>query len=150
VHSSQTKGRICWKFQTGFDDIQIHSEEREILCPSFGVRVDRAEYFKWNYRVFHLKRNPNYYTWTPSPTKRQNQWQYWILAAVSHCCSWCTVWNRYGRNLSCFVTQWALVTDKHFLCPEILLPFGVLSCSYFLVRIRIAKCFTDSSKRFRC
>jgi len=26
--------------------------------------------------------------------KRQNQWQCWIPAAVSRCCSWCTAWNR--------------------------------------------------------
>jgi hypothetical protein len=79
---------------------------------------------KTNDRYVLLKRNPIYYTWTTSRTKR-NQWQYWILAAVSRCCSWCTAWNRYGRNFSCFVARWALVTDKHFLCPEILLPFGV-------------------------
>jgi hypothetical protein len=76
--------------------------------------------------MFHIKRNCYCYTWTPSRTKRRNQWQYWILAAVSRCCSWCTAWNRYGRNFSCFVARWALFTDKHFLCPEILLPVGVL------------------------
>jgi hypothetical protein len=39
---------------------------------------------------------------------------------------WCTAWNRYGGNFSCFVARWELVTDKHFLCPEILLPVCVL------------------------
>jgi hypothetical protein len=103
------------------------------------------------YRMFHLKRYPNDYTWTLSRTKRWNQWQYWIFAAVSRCCSWRTAWNRYGRNFSCFVARWALVTGKHLLCPEMLLPVGVLFLiRYILVRIRIAKCFTNSSKRFRC
>jgi hypothetical protein len=78
--------------------------------------------FNWSmhqslHRIFNLKRNPDYYTWTPSRTKRRNQWQYWILAVVSRCCSWCTAWNRCGRNFSCFVARWPLVTDKHFLCP---------------------------------
>jgi hypothetical protein len=75
-----------------------------------------------------LKHNPNYYTWTSSCTKQWNQWHYWILAAVFRCCS-CAAWNRYGRNFSCFVTWWVLVTDKHFLCSKILLPVSVLSYS---------------------
>jgi hypothetical protein len=29
-----------------------------------------------SYRVFHLKRNPNYYTCTPSCIKRRNKWKY--------------------------------------------------------------------------
>jgi hypothetical protein len=79
-----------------------------------------------------FKTQPN--TWTPSRTKRRNQWQYCILAAVSRCCSWCTAWNRYGSNFSCFVARWVLVTDKHFLYPEIPLPvsavlsYSVLPC----------------------
>jgi hypothetical protein len=60
----------------------------------------------------------------------RNQCQYWILAAVYRCCSWCTAWNRCGRNFSCFVARWALVTNKHFACPEILLPVCVLLLSY--------------------
>jgi hypothetical protein len=79
--------------------------------------------------VLHLKCNPNYYTWTPSRTKRRNQWQYWITAAVSRCYSWCTAWNGYGHIFRCPVARWALVTDKHFLCPKILWPVGVLSHS---------------------
>jgi hypothetical protein len=61
-----------------------------------------------SYRVFHLKRNPNYNTYRPtaSPTKRRNEW---ILAAVSRCCSWCTAWNLYGRNFSCLVTNQCIV-----------------------------------------
>jgi nitrate reductase gamma subunit len=40
---------------------------------------------------------------------------------------------------------------KHLLHPEMLLPVGVLfSYSVLVVRIRIAKCFTNSSKWFRC
>jgi hypothetical protein len=38
--------------------------------------------------MFHLKRNPDYYTWTLSHTKQWNQWQCWFLTAASHCCSW--------------------------------------------------------------
>jgi hypothetical protein len=97
------------------------------------------------YRMFHLKCNPNYFTWNPSHTKWRNQWEYSMLAVISRCCSWCTAWNQYCHNLSCFVAWWALVTDKNFLCYKIL--FGV-SLSYFLVRIHIAKCFTNSSKQF--
>jgi hypothetical protein len=99
------------------------------------------------YRMFHLKRNPNYYPWTVSRTKRRNQWQYLILAAVSRCCSWCTALNRCARNFSYFVAH---VTNKHFLYPEILLPVGALLSYTVLVRIRIAKCFTNSRKQFRC
>jgi hypothetical protein len=99
----------------------------------------------WFYRMFHLKSKPNDYTQTPSRTKRL------ILAAVSRCCSWCTAWNRHGRNFSCFVARWALVTDKHFLRCEILLPVCVLlSSSVLPSQDIIVKCFTNSSKRFRC
>jgi hypothetical protein len=76
--------------------------------------------------VFHLKRNPNYYTWTPSRIKRRKQWKYWIIASVSRCCSWCTAWNRCGPNFTCLVAPSAPVTDKHCLSLEMLLPFGVL------------------------
>jgi hypothetical protein len=34
--------------------------------------------------------------------------------------------KQYGRNFKCFVTRWPLVTDRHFLCPKMLLPLGVL------------------------
>jgi hypothetical protein len=100
--------------------------------------------------VFHLKRNPNCNTWTPSCTKRRNQWQYWIFAAVSRCCSWCAAWNMYGRSFSCFISRWALVTNTS--CVPKCCYQSVYCCliRYFLVRIRIAKCFTNSSKRIRC
>jgi hypothetical protein len=102
------------------------------------------------YRVFHLKRNPNYYTWPLSHTKRRNQWQYWILAAVSRCCSWCTAWYRYGRNFNSRVARYALVTENTSCVPK-QCHQSVYSCliRYFLVRIHIAKCFTNSSKRLR-
>jgi hypothetical protein len=60
-------------------------------------------------QMFHLKGNTDCYTWTPSRTKQLNQWQYWILAAVSRCCSWCIALNRYGRNFKCFVAHWAFL-----------------------------------------
>jgi hypothetical protein len=42
--------------------------------------------------------------------------------------------------------RWGVVTDRHFLCPDILLPVGILlSYSVLLVRIRIAKCFTNET-----
>jgi hypothetical protein len=87
--------------------------------------------------------------WTPSRTKLRIQWQYWILAAVFRCCSWGTAWNRYGRNFSCFVPQWALVTN--IPCVPKYCYQSVYCCliRYFLVRIRIAKCFTYSSKWFQ-
>jgi hypothetical protein len=72
-----------------------------------------------------FKFNCNYYTWTPSCTKLQNQWQYWILAAIFCCCSWSTALNWYGYNFSCFVTWWAPVTDKHFPCHKILFPVNI-------------------------
>jgi hypothetical protein len=97
--------------------------------------------------MFHLKGNPNCYTWTPSRTKRRNQWQYWILAAVSRCCRWCTAWNRCGRNFSCFFRSVSTCHRQTLMCSEVLLAVGVLC--HFLVRIRITKCFTNSSKRFR-
>jgi hypothetical protein len=79
-----------------------------------------------------------------SRTKRWNQCQYWILAAVSRCCSWCTALNWYACNFSCFFTRWTLVTDKHFLCSEILSRVGeLLSYSVLLIRIRVAKCFMN-------
>jgi hypothetical protein len=101
--------------------------------------------------VFHLKRKPNYFTWTPSRTKRRNQRQYWILAAVSRCCSWCTAWNRHGRNLSCLSLDEHLSQTNTSCVPKCC--YKLLFCCliwYFLVRTRIAKCFTNSSKRFRC
>lgn len=66
------------------------------------------------YRVFYLKRSTKCHTWNPS---RQSHWLYLILAAVRHCCSWCTVWIRYAPN---FVGLWALVADRYNLFHEIL------------------------------
>jgi hypothetical protein len=83
------------------------------------------------YRTSCLKRRPTYWTRTPSSTKHRNQWQYWILAAVSHRCSWCTALNRHDGNFSCFVAGRALVTIKRFLCPETLLPVGVQIENWF-------------------
>jgi hypothetical protein len=98
----------------------------------------------------HLKRNPNYCTWTRSRTKRWNPWQYWILAAVSRCWSWCTAWNRYD------VISAVLSLDEHLSqtntsCIPKFSYQSVYCCiiRYCLVRIRIAKCFTNSSKRYR-
>jgi hypothetical protein len=91
--------------------------------------------------MFHLKRNPNY-----------NNYKLW--------------WHQYKKANELFYSFYLLErtyrtalhqltitfskTHKHLLCSEVLLPAGVLLSYYFLVRIRIAKCFTNSSKRFRC
>jgi hypothetical protein len=112
----------CSYSQTGHGAAHLHDNSWITGCMYAELQTE----FMSKYSVFHLKRNPNYYTWTPSRTKPRNQWQYWILAAVSRCCSRCTAWNMYCRNFSCFVARWALVTDKNFLWPEILLPVGVL------------------------
>jgi hypothetical protein len=61
-----------------------------------------------------------------------------------------TAGNRYGREFSCFVSLWALVTDKHFLRPECCYQTMYCFIPYFLVRIRITKCYTNSGKRVRC
>jgi hypothetical protein len=95
-----------------FAPISLKLEE----MPIFGLSMNY-------YRVFHLKHNPNFYTWNPSYSKWRNQWKYWTLAVVSQCWNWCTAWNWYGRNFRCLVTQWAC--HKHFLRPEILLPVGI-------------------------
>jgi hypothetical protein len=87
-----------------------------LLLPLFQVQEQNVS-FKTQPRL--LQMNPFRY-------KRIKPWQYWILAAIYRCCTWCTAWNRYGRNLSCFVTRWALVTDKHLLYPEICQSVGVL------------------------
>jgi hypothetical protein len=52
--------------------------------------------------VFRLKCNPYYGTWTVLRTERPNQWQFWILAALSRICNWCIASNRYGRNFKLF------------------------------------------------
>jgi hypothetical protein len=104
------------------------------------------------YRVFHLKRNPKYYTWIHSRTNGRNQWRYWIPAAVSRCCSWCIAWNRYCRNFSYFVTRWALCHRQTLPVSRNGVTTRLYCChmQYFLVRIRTAKCFTNSIKRFWC
>jgi hypothetical protein len=66
---------------------------------------------------------------TPSHPKRRNKWQYWILATVSRCCSWCTAWNRYGRNFSCFVARWPLVTENPLFSDNLLNYFCGYSAS---------------------
>jgi hypothetical protein len=72
------------------------------------------------YRVLHLIRS------------------HWIVAADAQIEIGTAVISAVCRSVSTCNRQ------THFLCPEILLPVGVLS-----VRIRITKCFTSSSGRFR-
>jgi hypothetical protein len=95
--------------------------------------------------VFHIKRNTNYYTWTPSLTIRRNQWKYWILAADALL--------EIGTAVILSVSS----LDEHLsqTNTSCLPRFCYQSVHwritrYFLVRIRIAKSFTNSSKRFRC
>jgi hypothetical protein len=97
-------------------------------------------------RMLRFKLKPNYYTWAPSRTKLQNELQYRIVSDVYRPCSWYIHWNRHDCNLSCLVAQSALVTDKHFLCSEMLLACQSMYCRLirqFLVCIRIAKCFMN-------
>jgi hypothetical protein len=90
------------------------------------------------YRVFRLRCNLNYYTWTPSRTKWRNQWQYWVLAAVYRCC-WSTATYRYGRNFGYFVPLWALVTGKHSNVPKFCYqPLYSCVIRHFRMRTRIA------------
>jgi hypothetical protein len=62
---------------------------------------------KLKYRMFHLKRNPNCYTWTPLRTKRRNSKS---LQPMQAC-------KRYGHAFRSCVARWTHVTDKHFLYP---------------------------------
>jgi hypothetical protein len=77
--------------------------------------------------------------------KPRNQWL---------CCSLCSrtpLLQSVRPTSSCSVARCAPVPEKHFLCPEILLPVGVLL--WYLVlpcRDITAKYSTSSSKRFRC
>jgi hypothetical protein len=81
--------------------------------------------------------------------QRRNKWQYSILAAVSRCCSLCTAWNRYGRSFSCSVARWVFVIKTSCVPKFCFLAVYCCLIRYFLVRICITICFTNSSKRFR-
>jgi hypothetical protein len=73
--------------------------------------------------VFHLKLSPNYYTRTPSAQNHET-----------------------NGNIE-FLQPYPVVT------ADVLLEIGTAVISAvvsLLVNIRIAKCFTNSSKRFRC
>lgn len=86
------------------------------LCSSWDNLTVRSVQFKRRF----------YDTWFTSHMKHLKQYQ--TLAAVSHNRSWCSPWNRFGHNFSCFITRRALVTDQECLCPTILSLVGVLSC----------------------
>jgi hypothetical protein len=90
----------------------------------------------WLATVDHSLRNA---ALTLSRTELRNKWQYWIIAAVYCCCSWCTAWSRHDRNYSCFVARWALVIDKHFMWPEILLPVSTL-LPYSALSFQVSLC----------
>lgn len=66
---------------------------------------------------------------TPEPLNAQHE--YWILALISCFHNWCIAWIQYGCSFNCFVTLWALVIDKHFLCPKFcyqLMYYSILPC----------------------
>jgi hypothetical protein len=91
----------------------------------------RTYFIDWNFKckLFNLKRNPNYYTWTPlrirrKPMKIPNLCSCTSLLQLMH-------WNQYGRNISWCVVRWTFVTHKHFLYPE-MLPHGVVFIGTFL------------------
>lgn len=94
-----------------------------LTCRTISTRGSNA---RGIYIACHLKPKPNHFAWSSLSTERLNKWNYGTLAVVSLCCSWYAVWTRYGRNIRCLVSQWALATDKHILCPKMLLPGDVL------------------------
>lgn len=56
------------------------------------------------------------------------------------CCSLCTAKIRYVSDFSCFAARRVLVTDKHFLWPEILLAYCVFF-PYSLFPCQITHCW---------
>jgi hypothetical protein len=103
------------------------------------------------YRVFHLKHNPNKYTWTPSHTKRcingniEFLQPYPVVAsdALLEICT-AVIWDIL--SLDEHLSQTNTFCASKF-CYQSLYCFLVL---YFIVRMSIAKCFTNGDKRCRC
>jgi hypothetical protein len=95
--------------------------------------------------MFHLERSFSCCTWNPWSTKRRGQWQHWILAAVSCCCTWCGAWRLY----SCNFTRWALITNTYCV-PKFCCHSVYCFIWYVTVRISITKFLTKNSRRFRC
>jgi hypothetical protein len=113
-----------------------------------GVKQSSA-CFSSTCRMFHLNRCPKYYTWTSSRTKRLTQWKHWILGAIFRCCSWYTTLYRYGWIAAVSSINKHLLWQKlpmtwNVLLFGVLLPYLALPC-----QVRLDKCFTNSSKRFR-
>jgi hypothetical protein len=95
----------------------------------------------------HLKRIPNRCTWNPSRTKRRNHCHckflqpFSIVAATTH----------FQIVTAVTSARWALVTDKHFLCLEMLLLVGVLlSCSVLSYQDTHCYIFANGKTLFRC
>jgi hypothetical protein len=92
--------------------------------------------------VYHLKHNQSYncickLTCDISITRR-------VIGLVFHP-------NCGARHLSNVFDPVYVVCCRHFLCPELLLPLGCRCfIRFFPVKVCIAKCSTDSIKRFRC
>jgi hypothetical protein len=63
------------------------------------------------------------------PVEMLNSCRRTSLLQLMHCL------KSYGRIFSCFVVRWALDTDRHFLCPRMLLPVGV-QLSHSVLRCR--------------
>jgi hypothetical protein len=99
--------------------------------------------------MFHLKRNPNYYTWIPSHTK-QNQCNIEFLPPCP------IVAADALLEIGTAVISDALSPDEHLSQTNISCVLKCYQSVYcclircLFVTIRTAKCFANSSKRFRC
>jgi hypothetical protein len=97
------------------------------------------------YRKFHLKRDPNYYkcTFMYKTTKQ--------TAVLNPLLQMMRCLNQHGRNSAVSSLDGHLL-QKNTSCFAIYCYQSVYCClvRYFSARMRIAKCFTKSSKRFRC
>jgi hypothetical protein len=93
--------------------------------------------------VFHLKRNLNY-------NSDCQHWWHQYNKTNELFFSFYLLWRTYRKALQQMSTTFSK-SHKLFQCPEILLLVGFFFCLilYFLFRIRVAKCFTNSSKPFR-
>jgi hypothetical protein len=100
------------------------------------------------YRVFHLKRNHNYCTWTPFRHKTTKPMTTEFLQPYSVVAAYALL------EIGTAVISAVLSLDEPFhryLSPKICYQSGYCRLiRYFPVRIRTVSCFTNSSKRFLC
>jgi hypothetical protein len=80
---------------------------------------------------------------TNEARRQKKKWQYWILAAISRCCSWCLGWIRYGRNFNSMST---LPEISHF-ARTVFSKIYVAIALVFLQRCRASHLSTLSDNR---